>query len=176
MNKLITSIFFSMLILACSGPKSSGSTEQRRSSDMPEWFLMPPTAEDAFYGVGMAKKQNPSLAKKVATARARTEVSSSINVKVSSMVKDFMQESGLGETAQALEFSESVTKQVTENSLQGSVIKDAYVAKDGTIYIIVEYSLSQVKENALNAANREEAMYNEFKASQAFEELNGSVD
>ena len=87
-----------------------------------------------------------------------------------------MQESGVGETAQALEFSEAVTKQVTDNALAGSVVKEAYVAKDGTIYIMVEYSLNQVKETALNAANREESLYNEFKASQAFEELNSSLD
>ena len=168
------------LFIGCAAPNpGSGSTEQRSSSDMPQWFLMVPTAEDAFYGVGMAKKQNPSLAKKAATARARTEISSAVNTKVQSMIKDFMQESGVGETAQALEFTEQVTKQVTDNSLQGSNIKEAYVAKDGTIYILVEYSLNQVKENALSAAksaNREEALYNEFKASQAFEELNSSLD
>jgi len=165
------------LFVSCAAPSaSSGSTESRNSSDMPSWFLVPPTAEDAFYGVGMAKKQNPSLAKKAATARARTEISSAINIKVTSMVKDFMQESGVGETAQALEFSEAVTKQVSDNALAGSAVKEAYVAKDGTIYILVEYSLNQVKETALNAANREEALYNEFKASQAFEELNSSLD
>ena len=165
------------LFVGCAAPSaSSGSTEERSSSDMPKWFLVPPTAEDAFYGIGMAKKQNPSLAKKTATARARTEISSAVNTKVSSMVKDFMQESGIGETAQALEFSEAVTKQVTDNALAGSVVKEAYIAKDGTIYILVEYSLNQVKETALKAANREEALYNEFKASQAFDELNSSLD
>tara|TARA_Y100001980_G_C14549164_1_gene330874 strand:- start:610 stop:1143 length:534 start_codon:yes stop_codon:yes gene_type:complete len=164
----------SLLLIGCAGTGSSGSTEQRSSNDMPQWFLMPPTAEDAFYGVGQAKKQNPALAKQTATARARTAISQSVNVKVSSMMKDFMQESGIGETAQALEFSEAVTKQVTDNSLQGSIVKEAFAAKDGTIYILVEYPLSSIKENALNAANREEALYNEFKASQAFEELEAS--
>ena len=177
MNKLNLTLVILSLFIACAAPNAStGSTEQRGSSDMPSWFLVPPTAEDAFYGIGQAKKQNPSLAKKTATARARTEISSAINTKVASMVKDFMQESGVGETAKALEFSEAVTKQVTDNALAGSVVKEAYVAKDGTIYIMVEYSLNQVKETALNAANREESLYNEFKASQAFEELNSSLD
>ena len=176
--KQINSILFILtLFVGCAAPNaSSGSTEQRGSSDMPKWALVPPTAEDVFYGIGQAKKQNPSLAKKTATARARAEISEAVNVKVSSMVKDFMQESGIGESAQALEFSEVVTKQVSDNALLGSKVKEAYIAKDGTIYILVEYSLDQLKETALKAADREEALYNEFKASQAFEELDSSID
>jgi len=90
------------------------------------------------------------------------------------MMKDFMQESGIGETAQALEFTESVTKQVTSTTLEGSVIEDTYFANDGTVWVLVVYPLNNVRENALSAANREEALYNEFKASQAFKELDAS--
>ena len=163
-----------LMLGACAGT-GSGSTEERGSSDAPSWFLMPPTAENALYGVGQAKKQNPSLAKQTATARARTEISQAVNVKVTSMLKDFMQESGVGDNAQALEFSEAVTKQVTDNSLQGAVIKEAYAAKDGTIFILVEYSLDSVRKDAVNAATREEALYNEFKAQQSFNELEKSL-
>ena len=160
---------------ACAGP-GSGSTEGRGSSDMPGWFLVPPTTEDALYGVGQAKKQNPSLARQAATARARTEISQAVNVKVSSMLKDFMQESGVGDNAQALEFTESVTKQVTDNSLQGSVVKEAYVAKDGTMFILVEYPLASMRQDALNAAKKEEALYNEFKARQGFDALEQEIE
>jgi len=174
MKKLIITTLMLLILVACAGT-GSGSTEERGSSDAPSWFLMPPTAENALYGVGQAKKQNPSLAKQTATARARTEISQAVNVKVTSMLKDFMQESGVGDNAQALEFSEAVTKQVTDNSLEGAVIKEAYAAKDGTIFILVEYSLDSVRKDAVNAAKREEALYNEFKAQQSFNELEKSL-
>lgn len=170
-------IIFSILCLfftSCAS-SGSGSTEQRGSSDMPSWFLVPPNSDDALYGVGQSKKQNPSLAKSVATARARTEVSQAVNVKVSSMMKDFMSESGIGENAQALEFSEAVTKQVTDNALAGCIVKEAHVAKDGTIYILVEYPLNSIRQKTLDAANKEEAMYNEFKANQSFDDLEKSI-
>ena len=175
-KRLLVSL--TILLLAFSGCASSGSgsTEQRGSSDMPPWFLVPPTSEDVLYGVGQSKKQNPSLAKSAATARARTEISQGVNVKVSSMMKDFMSESGIGEDAQDLEFSEAVTKQVTDNALAGSVVKEAYVAKDGTIYILVEYPLNSIKQNALDAAKKEEALYNEFKANQSFDDLENSIN
>jgi hypothetical protein len=172
-KSIILSIVF-LIFISCAGT-NSGSTEERSSKDVPSWFLERPTSDTSLYGVGQAKKQNPSLAKNVATARARTEISQSVNVKVSSMLKDFMQESGYGNNAQALEFSEAVTKQVSNNSLQGALIKEAYTSKDGTIFILVEYSLDLVKKEASNAAKREEALYNEFKANQSFDELEKSI-
>ena len=174
MKKTMITAIAMMLFVGCAST-GSGSTEERGSSDMPDWFLTPPTAEDALYGVGQAKKQNPSLAKQTATARARTEISQVVNIKVASLLKDFMQESGIGDNAQATEFSQSVTKQVTSNSLAGSTINEAYVAKDGTIYILVEYSLNSVRQNALDAAKKEEALYNEFKAKQGFDDLEKAI-
>ena len=96
------------------------------------------------------------------------------------MLKDFMQESGIGETAQALEFTEVVTKQVASNVLKGSVIttNGTYFSKDGSVWVLVSYPLNSVRENSLTVAKsaaREEALYNEFKASQAFKELDTSV-
>ena len=140
-------------------------------SSTPQFFLNPPTAEDAFYGVGTAKKQNPSLAKKTATARARDEIAQAVDVKVSTMIKDFMQESGVGENAQALEFTESVSKQVASQALAGSTILRTEVGKDGTFYVLVSYSLASAIDASINEAKKEEVLYNEFKARQGFDAL-----
>ena len=75
--------------------------------------------------------------------------------------------------SQAMEFSEVVTKQTTKNTLNGSVIEDTYFAKDGTVWVLVAMPLTTIKQNALSAAKNEEALYNEFKASKAFKELDG---
>ena len=182
-QKQIASILLTALIvLMVSGcgsstpPVRSGSTEAPAKQDYstsgyPDFFLNPPTAEDAFYGVGTAKKQNPSLAKKTATARARDEIAQAVNVKVSTMLKDFMQESGVGENAQALEFTESVSKQVSSQALAGSKIIKTEVAKDGTFYVLVEYALQNAVDASVSEARNQEALYNEFKARQGFEAL-----
>ena len=165
-----------MLLVGCASTGSgSGSTEERGSSDMPDWFLTPPTAEDAYYGVGQAKKQNPSLTKKTATARARGEINEAISSNVSSLLKDFMQESGVSGNAEATEFSQSVIKQVSSNNLKGSTIEKVYVAKDATIYILLVYSLNSAKQYSLDAAKKEEALYNEFKANQGFDALEKAI-
>lgn len=174
---IITILSLVFIVVGC-GPKPSTQAAVARSSDVPEWYLMPPTAEDAFYGVGDANKPQMSLAKKAATARARDEIAQSVEVKVNTMLKDYMSASGLGGDAEALEFTESVSKHVASSALKGSVVKNTEVGKDGTIYVLVEYSLDYARKEALlkakseaEQAKKEEALYNEFKARQGFDAL-----
>ncbi len=178
MKKTIILVLSGVVMAAlagCAGPKVSGTTEERESRDMPEWALQPPEMEGMLYGVGQAKKQNPSLAKTVAAQRAREEIAATIKIKVERLVKDFMQESGVGQRAQALEFTSAVSKGVTDATLTGSLIKEAYLAKDGTYFILVEYSLDEARHQAIEAARQEEALYNEFKAEQGFDALEAEL-
>ena len=180
-NITITFIILGNLIFtSCGSTARSGSTESPAKQDYstsgyPDFFLSPPVSNDLFYGVGTAKKQNPSLAKKTATARARDEIAQTVEVKVNNMLKDFMQESGVGESAQALEFTESVSKQVSSQVLSGSKIINTEVAKDGTFYVLVEYSLSAAVDASIDEARKQEALYNEFKARQGFEALENEL-
>ena len=171
----ITFLITLMFITGCASSRS-GSTEESAMRDVPEWFLQQPQAEDAIYGVGMAKKQNPNLARQTAVARARAEVAMQVETKVSSMLKDFMQESGVGENAQSLEFTQSVSKQVSDRSLRGCRVKQVYPSKDGTIYALVAYPLQALKDATLTEAQKQEAAYNEFKAQQGFEALQKEIE
>ncbi len=174
---ILTFVSGGLLILTgCAGKMESGTTEARDSRDMPAWSLERPAAEGMIYGVGQAKKQNPSLAKKVAAQRARDEVAAAVKVKIESLVKDFMQESGIGERAEALEFTQAVSKGVTDATLTGAIIKETYLGKDGTYFVLVEYSLDQARRAAIETARQEEALWNEFKAEQGFEALELELD
>ena len=44
-----------------------------------------------------------------------------------------------------------------------------------SIYILVEYSLNSVRQNTLDAVKKEEALYNEFKAKQGFDDLEKAI-
>lgn len=166
---------FSLVLISC-GSTRSGSTEESDMRDVPDWFLVQPQAEDAIFGVGSAKKQNPSLARKAAIARARDDIAGQVQTKVSSMLKDFMQESGVGENAQALEFTQSVSKQVASTTLQGSRVKKVYPSKDGTMYALVEFPLQSIRDNVMSEAKKREAQYNEFKAEQGFNALEKEIE
>ena len=169
MKRIIITMCALFLLAGCASNRS-GSTEYTKSNT-PKWWFNPATSETHYYAFGQATKQNPSLAQKTATERARAEISSQVKAVVQSELRDWMQESGVGENAQALEFTENTIISVTDNAFQGAKPDKYEVAKDGTVFIRVSYPIDAVEKGLFDAAKREEALYNEFKASQAFDRL-----
>jgi hypothetical protein len=162
----------SLMLMNCGGkPKA-------KMNEVPEWYLNPPQAEDAIYEAGDAAKQSMGLAKEAADARARDGISRMIEVKVSNMLKNFMQESGLGEDAEALEFTSSVSKQVSNNVLNGCKIIKREMKPEGSLYhaySLAEYNLNSLIQETLNEARKQKALYNEAKANLSFDELEKEV-
>tara|TARA_Y100001935_G_scaffold254655_1_gene264413 strand:+ start:287 stop:901 length:615 start_codon:yes stop_codon:yes gene_type:complete len=173
MNKYLIPMAGLMLIIGCAGTKTISK------SDVPDWYLNPPKYEGLFVGVGDALRPQMSLSKKVATNRARVEISEAVATEVKSVLKDYMQASGIGSEASALEFTESVSKSLSNKVLNGSTIEKTEI-KDGRVFVMVTYDINEVrtiaKETARNAAKKEEALYNEFKARQGFESLDKEFD
>ena len=173
MNKYLIPMVGVMLIIGCAGTRTISK------SDVPDWYLNPPKYEGLFVGVGDALRPQMSLSKKVATNRARVEISEAVATEVKSVLKDYMQASGIGSEASALEFTESVSKSLSNKVLNGSIIEKTEI-KDGRVFVMVTYDINEVrtiaKETARNAAKKEEALYNEFKARQGFESLDKEFD
>lgn len=180
MKKIILPGIIVLMIVSC-GPKPPITLEPPPGPPCgKEWTMTPPYAEDAYYGVGEANKVSRPLAKRIATQRARVEIAEACSVTVSSLVKDFMEQSGIGTNAQALEFSQAVGKSVASVTLAGSIIKDTcFLTGPGgsptDYWVLVEYPIGKLREMAMDAvrqeAMKEEAMYNEWKANQGFEKL-----
>jgi hypothetical protein len=173
-----------LLIMACAtkpGPQPVGPAEQAQC--IPEWEVNPPSAEDGLYGSGLAKMQMASLSKKTADQRARDEVVMAIRVKVQTMMKDFMQQSGIGEQAQSLQFSESVSKAIASHVLYGCKIVKRQVCPDGTWHSLALWPIGgedelkkEINNQTKKLVKNEQALYNEFKAKKGFEELQKELD
>ena len=157
----------------CAGTKTISK------SDVPDWYLNPPKYEGLFVGVGDALRPQMSLSKKVATNRARVEISEAVATEVKSVLKDYMQASGIGSEASALEFTESVSKSLVNTTLKGCTIEKTEIFKD-RVFVMVTYDANKAREEAKAAARseakKEEALYNEFKARQAFDSLDQAID
>lgn len=174
-------ILFILAALSACGSKEITPSGQDLGC-VPDWIINPLSAEDAIYGSGQAKMRLPSLSQQTADGNARNEIALSIQVRVESMLKTFMQESGI-ENAQALNFAQSVSKQVAAETLNFSKIEKRHICPDGTYYSLAVLPLGasqKLKEtllkNAANAIHNEEALYNEFKAKNALDELTKEVD
>ena len=156
-----------LLIGACGGKVSKG--------DAPKWYLNPPDDKDKIYGTGASEKtQSLELGKQVADGNARNSLASTIQVNVQSMLRTYLQQSGTMEEARALQFSESVSKQVVDVKLTGVVISKREI-KEGRWFSLAEVSKDSVNNALLSAVRDAAAEYSELKAKSALEDLEKAV-
>ena len=168
---LLVLCFAPILLFSC---VSSG---RPNFDDLPGFYLNPPTAEDAIYGVGDAKMSTLSMSRTMALSRARDDVARQVEVVVKNAITDYAQQAGAGRTEQTVNFAETVSRQLVEVTLKGLRTVEVATSKDGTIYALVEFSISSLMAEASDAFKRnEDAAFAEFKASQALERLNQEFD
>ena len=174
-NKISVSIILSCLFIGCGGTNPKPLTNK----DLPSWYLNPPKYEDRYVGVGDALRPQFSLSKQVATERARVEIARAVETTISSALNDHMEASGMGAQAGATEFTESVSKSLVNTTLKGCTIEKTEVFKD-RVFVMVTYDANKAKEQAKATARleakKEEALYNEFKARNAFNSLDRAID
>ena len=86
---------------------------------------------------------------------------------------------GMGAQAGATEFTESVSKSLVSTTLKGCTIEKTEVFKE-RVFVMVVYDANKAREEAKAVARaeakKEEALYSEFKARQAFDALDQALD
>jgi hypothetical protein len=151
---------------------ASGPGIEKPASDIPAFYLNPPQADDAFYGVGSARMSKLDTSRSLAIARARNDIAFQMQASIKAAITDYAQESGADGKKQTLEFVETVSKQIAETTLKGSKVEQVVAGKDGTIYALVSYPLAAFKDAANKEfARNQDAAFAEFKASQALDKL-----
>lgn len=173
----LTIIGLSLMFLGCGGAKQAAPKDE---SGMPAFVLNPPSAPGKIYGTGIAKKQSPQLAKEIADLNAKKEVAAVLGTKVSTLTKQFMGESGAS-NPEVTEFSQSITKAITDQNLVGVVITERQFV-NGTMYSLAVLDLTSqqvkdyVKQQVTNSLTSKEALLSEFRAKQGFEQLDKELD
>lgn len=181
---ILSIIMGTFLVMACAAQQSTKpAMTPEQAQCIPDWTVNPPSAEDGVYGSGLAKMNQPALSKTSADQRARQEVVMAIQVKVQAMVKDFMQQSGIGDAAQSLQFAQSVGKGISSHVLQGCKIVKRKVCPDGTWHSLALWPIGHANELKKEINNQtkklvknEYALYNEFKAKNGFADLQKELD
>lgn len=176
-NYLILSALFVVLALGLTACGSTPSTPPAaKPSDVPAFYLNPPQADDALYGVGSAKMSKLDTSRKMAISRAREDIAFQMSASIKAAITDYAQESGADGNNQVLSFVETVSKQITETTLSGAKVEQVVSGQDGTIYALVSYPLNAFKEQAVKEFTRnEDAAFAEFKASQALDKLDSEL-
>lgn len=174
---ILASLMLIFSLVSCGSDPEVVSNDGKKM-DVPEWFLMPPQADDAIYGIGVAKSSDMARARDLAATRARADIAKQVSVSVETMLTDYFQEAGVEGDTQAMQFVESITKEVASIDLNGATTKELYPAEDGTFFALVEYPLNNfLEEQVADVFQRNEsAAFAEFKAQEALDRLNAEVN
>ncbi len=177
-----------VVLASCgSSPKKPGG-DAPQSSDMgqlPDW-MMPCTVEDSIAACSCTKiiQGNMSIAKSQAVAQARNELASLLRVKVNRMVKNYQRQVTTAQGASIGGTFEDVSKQLTSEVLVGTTVRHEQPAMiaGAQQYCVQMAQLNKAAFDAVANLAREQgaqidptseaALYEEFRATKAQDELN----
>ena len=170
-------IAFGILSLAvCIGFSGCKSPPKADSDKSMFDYMQNEVAEIAKKGgmasVGIGESRNTQLAITKAKVEARKNLAQLVQVKIENLEKAFIEEVGEARGSEMNELFSSATKQITSQTLQGTLPKlQKYETDDGitTAYILMVLNPDIIDESLKNSSAKH--LYERFRASKAFEEL-----
>ncbi|WP_457564084.1 LPP20 family lipoprotein [Caminibacter pacificus] len=138
--------------------------------------------KDGIYAVGSAPKSplGYSFQREEAMAIARDEIARRLDLKVKNLLKRYYSSTGTVNNQTAERVVTSVSKQLTKQTLRGSHLINTWVSPKGTMFVLVGMTNEDIKNSLKNAVKttykNDEALWQEFKAKKAQEELEYQID
>lgn len=126
--------------------------------------------------VGLGESRNTQIAITKAKVEARKNLAQLVQVKIENLEKAFVEEIGEASGSEINELFSSATKQITSQTLQGTMpMMQKYETDDGitTAYILMVLNPDVIHESLKN--NNAKHLYERFRASKAFEELDKEI-
>ena len=153
---------------------------QNELSNAPKWVLAQDT-EKGISSSGSAKIGNAGIQFAIteAEANARDMMARQIQVKVATMVKNFTQQTGVGDAQTVDKVVSSVSKQVTQQELVGVQRKDMWISPSGELWVLMsmsDQSVSAVKNAVKSSFNNDNALHQQLQAKQAQDELDKEIE
>lgn len=148
---------------------------------MPDWFLKPPTSDDAIYSVGTAVSPDLQLTVDIAVLNAKTTLADRINGRVRSQTKTFIAKIGSEETdTSVLSEVEKATKNIIADvDVAGYKVSESSVVANGTqyrAYVLLEYSDKEANKIIMNRLRKDRMLLSKIRSTKAWQELDESVN
>ena len=192
--RLINSIFLMTFLVACGAPsgpemviKSMEEREKKEEKkvekpvvDIPEWYLSPPDGKGVMgFFPGQGESKSVQAAIDIAKLEAQEDLANALNAKISSQVKKFISQAGIGSDATLVGEFESVTKGVVaETSVAGWSLKESEVQAQGTnyiAYVLLEYIYGSENVLLQQKIKQDQTMLTSVKATEAYAELEEEI-
>ena len=176
------------LMTGCSSKEAPAKTKVEQQyvdpelQGAPKWVMMP-FVEGAVAEVGSAPRNagnDFSFQREEAMADARDNLAKQIAVKVNNMFKSYKSSTGSAGQATFDRSSERVSKQIASQTLKGTRVKDTWISRSGTFYVLMIIdtdSVAKAMDQAVKTSfKNDKAMYQKFLASKAQGELNKELE
>ena len=168
MKKISGMIFIMCLVFAFVGCKS---TPKEADNSLPPWINEKPP-KDILWGIGVSDNTQVQMRMTMSDSRARQDIARQLQVLAQGMVIDYAREAGGIDNTAALQFAETVSRQVASVNLQGAVRDVVWTPRDGKtlwtrLKVNKEDAAKAIAEQAQKAYESEAARYAEFKAMDA---------
>lgn len=176
-----SALLVAALMLGCGGGVTTPD-EQAPSefAGAPEWVLSGCNAywdgDDGarLCGVGNARfTGNMSITRQKATARARAEISRSLETKVKSMVKDFQEDVTDGGSEMTAEQFSTTTISLSKATLNGTQQIDQWLSPSDELWMLVALDVTAFENSVSDMTEMDERLrsYIQSRARASFEEL-----
>ncbi len=187
MKKYILSLGIGLatIFIGCANnqPQTNSFSCQIEGAQAPKWVCNPEDMEGAIVAVGSAQKNAGNdfqFQKEEAMQAARDALARRISVKVKNMFKQFKSTTGTGANQTFDKVTESVSKQVASQVLNGTKQENLWISPKGTMFVEVSMPTAQVKEAVKEAVKtsyqNNKALYQKFLGKKAQEELDSAVE
>jgi hypothetical protein len=170
---------FLVLALCFTGCAPQGKMAEgyanRALDGAPSWVLMPEVS-GMIVATGTSEQSPAGLSfqRTEAMADARDELARQLEVRVKNAFDKTIGKAGKGEDAAVDAYAENISRQCAKQVLVGSKQKDAWMAKDGTLHVLVvldsEQAAAAAKKNVSSLMNQE-ALWQKFQHQKAQKEF-----
>jgi len=171
---------FAFFAFSCgSRPAPAPTPVPLTDANMPPWINeMPP--EDVLWGIGVADNVQIPMRMTMADSRARQDIARQLNTVAQGMVVDYAREAGGMSGAAVTHFQETVSRQVTQATLQGVVRDQQWTAPDGrTLWMRVRMNKADasraVADEVARAVDSDAAAFAQWRAMDALNRMDDQL-
>ncbi|MCP3940148.1 MAG: hypothetical protein GY710_01525 [Desulfobacteraceae bacterium] len=174
-------LVWSMMLTGCGNKHIDNKVLENEFKNAPEWVLTG-HEKGLFSAVGSAKIGKPGIqfAKTAALAQGRDELARQLSVKIESLVNNFVLQTGLEKDQLVDQLGKQVSRQVTQETLNGSRQKDVWISPSSELYVLVYMETHGVKQSIRNQVvssyKKEDAKWQAFQAKNAGKELDKEIE
>lgn len=173
---LLLVVLSMVFVVGCkSEPDAVDTTVGADGTPRPDWVknMSLKGVDGIHYEVGYGKMSNRASSMKRAEVDARNKIALWIKSDVQTALNSYMQDSGIGEETEVIQFMEEVSAQTSSASISGAETQDVWEDAEGGIYVLMGVDLAKIA-NVLEGniySRNESAAFAEFKAREALQQL-----